>query len=79
MNKLTKLAGAIAVASLVDDFVVSGDDLGAALLWDDTNDHKIYIAVNSAADASFELAIATAAMTAGRAFFFCEYYYPSAS
>ncbi len=70
---------AIAMATMVDDFVVSGDDLGASLLWDDTNDHKIYIAVNSEADASFEFLIATANATAGRAFFFCEYYYPSAS
>ena len=70
---------AIAVASMVDDFVVNGYDLDASLLWDGTNDHPIYIAVNSAADASFEFTIATADATAGKAYFMVEYYYPSES
>ena len=70
---------AIAVASLTDNALFNGYDNGAALLWDDTNDHPIDVNVADANDASFSVTIGTAAMTAGKAIFLVEYYLPSES
>ena len=67
----------IAVASLTDNALFNGYDNAAALLWDDTNDHPIDVNVADAADGSFSVTIATAAMTAGKAIFLVEYYMPS--
>lgn len=66
----------IAVASLTANAVFNGWDNGAALLWDDTNDHQIPYYVSSAANGAFTFTIATAALTAGKIHFFVEYYYP---
>lgn len=68
---------AIAVASLVDNFLANGYDNGAALLWDDTNDHPIDVNVADANDGKFSVTIGTAAMTAGKMIFMVEYYMPS--
>lgn len=57
---------AIAVAALTVNSVFNGHDNGAALLWDDTNDHAIYSYVDgSTKDGSFDFTINTAAATAG--------------
>lgn len=69
----------IAVATLVADLVVNGWDRGAALLWDDTNDHPIYFKVLDAADGAFEVLISTADLTAGKILFMVEYYFPKGS
>lgn len=66
----------IAVASLTAGAVFNGWDNGAALLWDDTNDHAIYYRVNAANTLDFSVSIATAAMTAGKMEFVVEYYLP---
>ena len=68
---------AVAVASLVDNFVANGWDNGAALLWDDTNDHQIPVPVINEDDGEFSVTIATAAMTAGKALFLVEYLLPT--
>lgn len=70
---------AIAVASLTDNSVFNGWDNGAALLWDDTNDHAIFPKVVNEDDGEFSVTIATAAMTAGKMHFAVEYFMPSAS
>lgn len=67
---------AIAVASLTANFLANGYDNGAALLWDDTNDHPIDVYVADANDGKFSVTIGTAAMTAGKAVFMVEYYFP---
>lgn len=70
---------AIAVASLTAGSVFNGWDNAAALLWDDTNDHPIYVNVANSADAEFKLTIGAAALTAGKIVFMVEYYLPKAS
>lgn len=67
----------VAVATLVDNYVTNGWDNGAALLWDDTNDHPIYQNVSTAADGQFIVTIATADLTAGKIVFLVEYYMPT--
>jgi hypothetical protein len=67
----------IAEATLVDNFVVNGWDLGATLLWDDTNDHPLTPYVSSAADGSFAVLISTADLTAGKIVFGVEYWLPT--
>lgn len=69
---------AIAVASLTVDAVFNGWDNGGALIWDDTNDHPIYVPVINAADGQMIVTIGTADMTAGKAVFMVEYYNPAA-
>lgn len=64
---------AIAVASLTAGAVFNGWDNGAALLWDDTNDHAIYQDVADANDGKVSVTIGTAAMTAGKAVVMVEY------
>lgn len=66
----------IAVASLSANAVFNGWDNGAALLWDDSNDHQIPYYVSSAANGAFKVLIETADLTAGKIHFFVEYYYP---
>lgn len=65
-----------AVADFSADAVKNGFDNGAALLWDDTNDHKIHFCANSANDRDFSITIATAALTAGKLRFSVAYYLP---
>ena len=67
---------AIAEATLVADYVANGWDNGAALLWDDTNDHIIHFLANSANDRDFSVTIGTANLTAGKVHFFVKYYLP---
>ena len=69
---------ATAVASLVANFLTNGWDLAAALLWDDTNDHQLYVNVADADDGKFEVNIATAALTAGKIVYWVDYYFPGA-
>ena len=68
---------AIAVASLTDNALFNGMDNGAALLWDDTNDHPIPVAVINEDDGEFSVTIGTADMTAGKAVFLVEYLHPT--
>lgn len=68
----------IAKATLVDNFIVNGWDLNASLLWDDTNDHQIYVNVSTAADGQFKVLIGTADLTAGKIHFMVEFLKPSA-
>lgn len=63
----------VAVAALTQNAVFNGWDNGAALLWDDTNDHPISFSVVNEDDGEFSVTIATADMTAGKAIFFVEY------
>lgn len=65
---------AIAEASLTADVVRNGFDNAAALLWDDTNDHKIHFIANSADDRDFSVTIGTADLTAGKVRFYVAYY-----
>ena len=67
----------VAVAALVDNFIVTGWDSDAVLLWDSTNFDPIYVNVSTADDGEFNITIITADMTAGKAIFLVEYYYPS--
>lgn len=64
---------AIAEATLIADYVNNGASNGAALLWDDTNDHSIPFLVNSANDADFKVTIGVANLTAGKVVFFVRY------
>lgn len=70
---------AIAKASLTANAVFNGYDNGAALLWDDTNDHPIDVAVINEDDGEVSVTIGTAALTAGKVVILVEYYYPKAS
>lgn len=67
---------AIAVAALTANALFNGYDNGAALLWDDTNDHPIDVNVADAADGQFIVTIGTAALTDGKVVFMVEYYLP---
>jgi len=68
---------AIAKASLTQNAVFNGWDNGAALLWDDTNDHPIYQYVADADDGKFSVTVGTADLTAGKVVFLVEYYFPA--
>lgn len=68
---------AIAVASLTAGTVFNGWDNGAALLWDDTNDHDIPVNVADEDDGEVSVTIATAAMTAGKMVIMVEYLMPA--
>jgi len=68
---------AIAEATLVAGYVANGEDNGAVLLWDDTNDHRLYPYANTAAKRGFTVTIGTADLTAGKVVFMVEYYLPS--
>ena len=67
---------AIAEASLTANAVFNGYDNGAALLWDDTNDHPIDVYVADANDGKFSVTVGTADLTAGKVVFMVEYYFP---
>ena len=67
---------AIAVASFTDGAVFNASGQGAALLWDDTNDHQIYYEVGATSD-DFKITIGTAALTAGKIIFAVQYYIDS--
>lgn len=68
---------AIAEASLLANVVFNGHDNAAALLWDDTNDHAIYVPVINEDDGEFSVTIGTADLTAGKVVFMVEYLMPS--
>jgi hypothetical protein len=53
--------------------VVRVGEYAGALVWDDTNDHKLDVYVADANDGAFKLTIATAALTAGKLRFYVEY------
>ena len=67
----------IAVATLVDNFLVNGWDLDAELLWDGTNDHALTPRVADANAGAFAVLISTADLTAGKIWFGVEYIMPS--
>jgi len=69
----------IAVATLADNYVSNGGKGVGALLWDNSNDNYIPHAVLDANDGAVAINIETAAMTAGKAIFLVEYYFPSLS
>lgn len=68
---------AIAEATLVANYVGNGWDNGAALIWDDTNDHPIHFPVLNADDGEFSVTIGTANLTAGKVIFLVSYLMPS--
>lgn len=50
-----------------DGNVINSGEVAGALIWDDTNDHKIYYPINAtAANQDCVLAIGTAALTGGK-------------
>lgn len=67
-----------AVGGFTADAVFNGDDNAAALLWDDTNDHKLYVNVADASAGAFEFLIDTASLTAGKMVFMVDFYLPGA-
>ena len=67
---------AIAVASFTDGAVFNAAGQDSALLWDGTNDHRIYFEVGATSD-DFKITIGTAALTAGKIKFCLEYYVDS--
>lgn len=68
---------AIALGSLTAGAVFNGWDNAAALLWDDTNDHAIYVNVADAADGQLIATIGGADMTAGKAVVMVHYLMPA--
>lgn len=68
---------AIAEASLTINSVHNGWDNGAVLLWDDTNDHAIYVPVINEDDGEFSVTIGNNDLTAGKVVFMVEYLMPS--
>lgn len=69
-----------AVASLTANSVFNGlEDATnpAALTWNNTDDHPVPYAVVAANSQDFKVNVGTAAMTAGKAVFMVEFYYPS--
>ena len=62
----------VATAALLVNSVHSADSAGGDLLWDDTNDHKIY---HVPADSDV-FALMTGTHTAGKAVLVLEYYLP---
>jgi hypothetical protein len=66
----------IAKASLTANAVFNGWDTGAALLWDDTNDHILNYRVADANGGAFVVLISTADATAGKITFTVEYFVP---
>lgn len=69
---------AVALGSLTAGAYFTGyENAGpAALLWDDTNDHPLYVPVLDADDGKLIATIGTADMTAGKVLFLVEFYYP---
>lgn len=65
---------AVAEATLVADYVANGFDGGAALIWDDTNDHKIHYLANATNKRDFSVTIAGNALTAGKVVYSVAYY-----
>lgn len=57
---------AIAEASLTANAIVNGWDNGAALIWDDSNDHPIDYYVSSAAEGAFVVTPGATTITAGK-------------
>lgn len=68
---------AIGKASLTANAVFNGWDNGAALLWDDTNDHALGVRVVNEDDGEFSVTIGTADLTAGKVVFLVKYMMPS--
>lgn len=68
---------AIALGSLTENALFNGWDNGAALLWDDTNDHQIPLYIDDTTTGAFTATIGTAAMTAGKVVFVVEYLEPA--
>ena len=68
---------AIAVASLTAGTIFNGWDNGASALWDDTNDHPIFVNIDDATTGAFKCSIATATFLTGKIVFVCEYYFPA--
>ncbi len=68
----------IAVASLTANALFNGWDNAAALIWDDTNDHPISLAVVDADSGVVSVTIATAALTAGVVVIMVQFTFPGA-
>jgi len=69
---------AAAVAGFGANTLFNGHDNAAALLWDDTNDHKLEVNVADADDGKVGFTIATADLTAGKMVFLVDFYMPVA-
>lgn len=65
-----------AVAGFTANALFNGYDNGAALLWDDTNDHPIDVNVADADDGKVGFTIGTADLNAGKMVILVEYYMP---
>lgn len=69
-------SGTVATTAMALNTVINGYDYAASALWDDSNDHPIYVYVDDATTGSFNITIGTAAMTAGKIDFLVEYLLP---
>lgn len=65
-----------AVAGFTADAVFNGIDNAAALIWDDTNDHQIDLAVTDAGSGQVSFTITDADLTAGKLAIVVEFYVP---
>lgn len=66
----------IAALAASDNDAIRVGEVAGALLWDDTNDHKILYRVGS--DTDLQLNIGTEALTAGKIQLFVEFFAPTA-
>jgi len=66
-----------ALAALTLNASLNGYDNAAALLWDDTNDHKLHPVVSDVASGQVVASVGAADMTAGKLAVMCSYYLPS--
>jgi hypothetical protein len=65
-----------AVSGFGANTIHNGWDNASALLWDDSNDHQIFVNVADADDGEFFVQIATADLTAGKIVFLVDYLMP---
>lgn len=79
-DSVTAYSGtAIAVASLTANAVFNGMGNGSSSLWDDTQDSPKLLYIDDATTGAVVVAIATAAMTAGKMVLCVEYYLPKSA
>lgn len=68
---------AIGKANLTANAIFNGWDSGAALLWDDTNDHPIYFHVADEDDGEVSVTIGGEALDTGKVALFLHFLYPN--
>lgn len=67
----------VAKTTLALNAVLTGWDNAASLIWDDTNDHQLYVYVADAADGQFKVLIQTDDLLTGKIVFIVEYLSPA--